>query len=274
MVSAIDLVVVLTGGSNNTDPNLSIGGDPSSQPLIGVLNNLYDNVDEDEALVGQVEYRCIYIFNNNSVDSFYNTEIIIRSQVEGGASIEVGIDAKHESQRLALAGSPTGGSFDISYTPPGGTLETRTVNYDPDPATWATNLQTAINSIDSLDCTVSVGGTFVNRIFNINFTDYRSHDFLTIDLTNLTGGATTSSVSKTVAGSPINSVPSLLEIDTTAPNGVDFYTPSLAEPIEIGTLYPEEGFPIWVKRTVAAATDAIENDGFQLRIITRPIPLD
>lgn len=270
IVKAIDLVIVLTGGSTNTNPNDSLGGDPSSQPLVGVLNNLFDNITEEEATVGKTEYRCMYIFNNNTTDAFYEMELFIVSEVTGGATVEIGVEKRKETQKMIVSGSATGGTFDITYTPPGGTIQVRTVTYDPDPATWAINLQNSLNSISTIDCLVGVSGSFTNRVFNINFQDYRNRDLISLDITNLIGG-TTSSVSKTFPGSPINSIPPLVDSETTAPFDVNFSYPTIDNTLKIGTLYAEEGFPLWVKRTVAANTDAIENDGFKLRIVSRPI---
>lgn len=60
----------LSGGASNTDPNASLGGAMSTAGggLItsGALNNLFDDVDGDEADSGDTEYRCIYIRNNNA----------------------------------------------------------------------------------------------------------------------------------------------------------------------------------------------------------------
>ena len=86
-----DLVVTLTGGSSNSNPNLSIGGDPSSYPVTGQLNNLFDNVAREEASVGSISYRCIYIFNNNSVDTIYNLQLYTLNIVNTISTIELGI---------------------------------------------------------------------------------------------------------------------------------------------------------------------------------------
>lgn len=55
----------LTGGSENSDPNASLGGAMSSTQLSETaMNNLFDNVSPSEANDGDVEYRAIDIYNS------------------------------------------------------------------------------------------------------------------------------------------------------------------------------------------------------------------
>src|SRR5690606_25749840 len=126
--TANDLVVVLTGGSSNNDPYESLGGEPSSQPIIGVLNNLFENISPEEAATGKTDYRCIYVFNNNTADDIYEVKVYIVSETTGGSEIEIGIIQKQEVQRITVSGTVSGGSFDVTYQD-----ETKTVNYHSDP---------------------------------------------------------------------------------------------------------------------------------------------
>ncbi len=265
-----DLIVVLTGGSTNTNPDLSLGGDPSVQPLTGVLNNLFDNISEEEATAGRTDYRCLYVFNNSSADGMFNVKLYITSQTTGGSDITVGIAQTSEIQRITIGGSPSGGSFQVIYGD-----ESETVEYDSDPTTWAENLETALNNMSLFDeVTVAPGGTFSTRTFVITFDgdgDFRFHDLLEVDDTNLTGTSVTSSVSRIVAGEPINSIPPQLEVETTLPNNVTFSSPTVSDPIIVGTLRAEEGFPLWVKRSTVVNSDPLANDGFSLRLSFSPI---
>jgi len=266
--SASDIGIVLTGGSGNSNPNLSLGGDPSNIPITGILNNLFDNVGSDEALAGCTDYRCVYIFNNSSVDSFYNVRFYTIPGENLQSSIQFGLSNSTESQKITISGPVTGGSFDVSFTPPAQEEEIVTVDYNTDPATWGLNLENAINNITTLSgSTVTVAGTFSDRVFYITFSDFRNHDLLGLDSNGLTGGTITGSVARTNAGSPINSIPPQLDVDTTPPSGVSFYTTSNVEMLNVGTIYPEEGFPLWIKRTVAAESSAVVEEGFSLRIV-------
>jgi hypothetical protein len=63
---ASEIFYHLTGGAANADPDLSLGGDTSSEVLSSTaLNNLFDNVAPDEIESADlVEYRAIEIQND------------------------------------------------------------------------------------------------------------------------------------------------------------------------------------------------------------------
>ncbi|MFW6001923.1 MAG: hypothetical protein ACOCQD_01130 [archaeon] len=61
---AANLEFRLTGGSDNSDPDASLGGAMSSETLEpSGANNLFDNVSPTEAKEGDQEYRAIDIYN-------------------------------------------------------------------------------------------------------------------------------------------------------------------------------------------------------------------
>jgi len=274
--TASDIVVTLTGGSNNTNPNLSIGGNPSSYPISGNINNLFDNISNEQALSGHEDYRCIYIFNNNSSESIFNTRLYI-NEFEGNESkIYVGLDFSPENQRITINGNVSGGFFIIGFKPPNqATIEYRTVYFNSDPATWAENLKEQLLTIPTIqDINITVSGTFSSRIFDVSFQsieDLRSHDLFLINYSSLIGTNISSSVTKIVVGSPINSIPALLDASTTIPYNVTFYETNINNQLYVGTLYPEEGFPLWIKRTTPINSNAIAGEGFGLKILGSPI---
>lgn len=275
-VSASDIVIVLTGGSNNYDPNLSIGGLPSSYPVPNVLNNLFDNITEETAVSGITDYRCVYIFNNNSLYTAYNLQVYTTELENAVSTIKIGVNSSAEIQKITINGTVTGGSFQISYKPPNqDAVEYRTVNFSADPATWALNLKNELLTIPTIDeINVSVSGTFTSRIFNIEFpsvTDRRSHDLFGINVSGLTGTSITGSASKIKPGGPINAIPTLLDVSTTVPYDVTFYETNNLTTLFIGNLYPEEGFPLWIKRTVPENSESVSGDGFNLKILASTI---
>lgn len=274
--SAADIAVTLTGGSNNSNPIYSIGGNPSSYPVTGTLNNLFDNISDAEAQIGKTDYRCIYIFNNSSLYTIYNVQLYIVYLTDVVSNIQIGINSKSEIQRIIINGLITGGSFQISYKPPTqDTIEYRNISFDPDPATWALNLKNellTIPTINSID--VAVSGTFSSRIFDINFNgidDKRNHDLFGINISGLIGSGTSGFSSKLAQGGPINSIPTLLDVPTTVPYDVNFYDTNNSTMLLIGNLYPEEGFPLWIKRTVPENATSIAGEGFKLKILGSPI---
>jgi len=61
------LIIRLSGGPSNTDPDASLGGIMSSTALIdAVLNNLFDKVLRKDILVVDTEFRCFYLLNTGS----------------------------------------------------------------------------------------------------------------------------------------------------------------------------------------------------------------
>jgi hypothetical protein len=88
----------LTGGAGNSDPNASLGGVMSSTQVSGTaLNNLFDNVDADEASAGDVEYRAIDLYNSGDAAALA-VELWISTETGSTDSIiAIGEDAGTQS---------------------------------------------------------------------------------------------------------------------------------------------------------------------------------
>jgi len=77
-IVASDIVMRLSGGSGNTDPNASLGGAKSTTAVTdNTLNNLWDNVSGAESTAGDTEYRCVYIHNGHGSLTAYSSKIWI-----------------------------------------------------------------------------------------------------------------------------------------------------------------------------------------------------
>jgi hypothetical protein len=48
---------------------------------------------------------------------------------------------------------------------------------------------------------------------------------------------------------------------------VIFFAAVEDDPIILPKIMPAEGFPLWIKRTTVAGAEAVENDGFRLRMV-------
>lgn len=86
----------------------SLGGAISSTELTsGQLHDLFDAVTAAEASTGRVEYRCIYVANQNATpQTLYDAKIFIATNTASGDSeIEIGLDP-----------SPVGSDSTISLT--------------------------------------------------------------------------------------------------------------------------------------------------------------
>lgn len=64
-----EIVYRLSGGPANSDPNASLGGARSTVAagviVSDTLHNLWDDVNGDEAVAGDAEYRAVYVENAN-----------------------------------------------------------------------------------------------------------------------------------------------------------------------------------------------------------------
>ena len=75
-----DVKYYLSGGVNNTNPNLSLGGVRSNTEVSGSLHGLFDVVSPEEASAGDVEYRFIWAKNNNVTETLYNAFLYISAE--------------------------------------------------------------------------------------------------------------------------------------------------------------------------------------------------
>lgn len=270
MINGSDIVFTLSGGSANVNPSLSLGGDPSAQPILGVTNNMFEDVSQELATEGYTDYRCFYVFNNNSLDSMFEAVAYIKSQIALGSSVQIGVAKETDAQRIIVSGTVSGGSFTIAYEG-----NNAVVNHHGDLATWANNLIAALNistELSGMSASTSGGGGSVT--FDLLFQgddDNRNHSLLTV-VSNDLGGDNSIYISKTLEGSPINAIPAAVDFSTIAPNGVIFVDASNIEPITLGTLKALDGVPIWIKRITPAAADPVITDGFTVAIAGSPTP--
>ena len=273
MISGSDITFVLSGGSLNSDPLQSIGGDPSNQIILPGIDNLFNDITPEQAISGYTDYRCAYVFNNNSVDSFYHSTTFLANQISGGSTIQIGVLNLLDIQKITLIGIPSSGDFQIKYNA-GYVTPTLTINYDSDVDAFAANLQSQLDTIPQITGTTVTGllsGS--STIFTIVFSgegQNRYHDPITLIANNLVG-TTDINILKTQNGSPINSIASLLDFPTSVPFGVIFGSYSSASPISIGTMLPLDGVPIWLKRTTPVNSAAVLNDAVTFSFRGNPL---
>lgn len=87
-----DIKFFLSGGSTNTWPSLSLGGEISNQEIGTSIYNLFDIVSSTELLVGDNEYRCFYVKNNSETSAFFNIIVwVSSSSLSSSVSIELAL---------------------------------------------------------------------------------------------------------------------------------------------------------------------------------------
>lgn len=82
-IAATDIVLRLSGGASNTDPDASLGGAMSTAPggviTTAQLNNLFDDVSGDQAAAGDVNYRAFFIENDHASLTLSNIKLWINT---------------------------------------------------------------------------------------------------------------------------------------------------------------------------------------------------
>lgn len=70
----------------------SLGKYMSQTDASGSANVFFDDVNSSEASAGDVEYRCLFIYNSHSTDSAANVAVQVVSEVSGGGSTQAALD--------------------------------------------------------------------------------------------------------------------------------------------------------------------------------------
>src|SRR5215207_649976 len=93
-IADADIQVRLTGGSGNSNKDLSLGGVMSSTAWAGgTLHDLFDVVSGDENAASENEYRCVFVRNNNgSLTWGPNIKAWLSAVTAAGADIAIGLD--------------------------------------------------------------------------------------------------------------------------------------------------------------------------------------
>lgn len=267
-ISAPDISFLLSGGSSNANPDLSLGGSPSTRPVVGNLNSLFRDVTPEEATSGSVEYRCFYVLNSSESETLYGAAVQTSAQTTGGAFADLGVSRATESQRIEISGSPTSGAaaFRLGEVAFSGTWSGSAESFR---ATLASSLASV--ALDGIAVAHSSGSTDVFQLSFSGSLDNKSHPLVELMTNSLSGaGAVSVSISRATAGSPINTVAPVIPTPSTPPAGVTFLPTSNFSKISIGNLGPGDSMPVWIRRTTPAGTEFKENDSVTVRLSGDP----
>jgi hypothetical protein len=252
MIAINDIGVVYSGGSTNTNPNLSLGGNPSGYPVLGYMNNLFANISETERANGKIDYRCVYIVNNNSVDTFYDIVATVSYQIPGGSDARIGVQKFTDIQTVTIA-PPGPGVYQLSYL--------ATLINVPDQT--AASLQAVLNTTIATGAVVTAD--FSGYILTINFLGADNTRYFSL-LSSNTIGVTTNKVQN---GGPIVRIADAIPNETTPPGGITFGYNTSSDTSTSATivgLRHGEFFPIWVQRSTPPGITQQDDDGFTLRL--------
>ena len=263
-----DISVVLSGGINNTQPDLSLGGIASATPVTNdVLNNLFSDVSADQNASGLDDFRCIYFFNDGST-TIYDVNVFILNDFDGGATMQTGVAIQDQIQRILISPVITGGTATFAYD--GNSF---VVGYGS-PSSMALSIQNSLNSMilqsgEPLlqDVVVTSQPISDSLIFDVLFTGMdgrKNHPLITLVANSFTP-VPTISISTTRPGCPINTIAPQIDVSTTPPGGIGFYASKEQSPVSLPKLRFGDGLPVWIERVVPAGTAAKANDGLTIR---------
>lgn len=122
-IAASDILVRLTGGASNTDPNLSIGGIMSIVAggiiITDVLNNDMDDITSVEASSGITIYHGYFYENSHASLTYISPKFYIQSQTSSGdTSIEIGIAPEAKNTAIEVVANETTAPVSVTFTTP------------------------------------------------------------------------------------------------------------------------------------------------------------
>lgn len=124
----------LSGGAANSDPASSIGGDESSSLAPA---NLFDDVSFATAAAGTVDYRAVYVHNDDA-----RTGVVaayVSQQLESGREIAVGVATEDPGTSVGAIANDTTAPAGVSFTAPttaGSGVDLGTLDTDEAKGLW------------------------------------------------------------------------------------------------------------------------------------------
>lgn len=108
-------VVAAAGNTTASGASTSLGDQISTTAWAGgSVNDLFDNISGAENAASTVDYRCIFVHNNNGANTYENVVAYLSAEVAGGASIAIGVDptaasaiASASAQAVTIANETT-----------------------------------------------------------------------------------------------------------------------------------------------------------------------
>jgi hypothetical protein len=119
VIPPLDFSVRLSGGAANADPVISIGGAESSE---SPGSDLFDDVSNAERTGGLIDYRLIYIHNNDTASG--SVIAYVPTQLEAGRQLAVGVATQLAGATVPAIATdqtaPAGVAFSAPTTAPAG----------------------------------------------------------------------------------------------------------------------------------------------------------
>lgn len=170
-----DIVFTYSGGLNNANPDLSLGGTKSIQPI--TKKRLFNDIKSQQTIEGVTDYRCFYVTNNSSAFTIYDVEVLFSYNTISDVTVSVGFIKRNEIQIITVVNglNVTSGTMDIVYQDQDSIEYTLNVVADTgafygDFGNWIINLQNAIRTVPYLqDVEVTGASDGDNIVFTIEY---------------------------------------------------------------------------------------------------------
>ena len=105
-IDPAEIQMFLSGGAGNTDPNASLGGVRSTTQLVpATLDNLFPEVTPTQAQNGAVQYRAVYILNNDPALTLQAAATFLQ-QVSASPDTEVALSVATEGINTTIQTIP------------------------------------------------------------------------------------------------------------------------------------------------------------------------
>jgi hypothetical protein len=116
-IIASDIQYRLSGGAANSNPLTSLGGAKSS---VSSGTTLFDDVPSSEATSGHIEYRCVYVHNNNGTDSYLDpVRIWISTNTPSpSTTIEIGLGTSALNATEQTVANETTAPVGVTFSAP------------------------------------------------------------------------------------------------------------------------------------------------------------
>ena len=134
----------------------------------GTLNDLYDDVSGAENAASTVDYRCIFVHNSNTANSYQNVVVYLSAEVAGGTAIAIATDniaasaigaaAAQAAEVATETTAPTGTSAFSSPTTIGTGLSLGTIAVGSTRAFWIRRTASNTAALSADGVTVAVTG--------------------------------------------------------------------------------------------------------------------
>jgi hypothetical protein len=120
---AAALQVHLSGGAANTSPAAALGGARSTAaggivPTALTANSIFDDVTGAEEQAGDIEYRCVYVYNSGDVDAQATVVWLSANTTDPDTQVAIGLGSSAVSGTEQTVANENTAPAGVSFTEP------------------------------------------------------------------------------------------------------------------------------------------------------------